>query len=236
MDDKGDRVGERKGPLIGVMWAEDGAPGTRPRSRPLVGRMTGGSRASRKRKGCGDEEHEQEQERDMGGGEHDQGEGEDGNEREDEEQNVHSSKDEDQQDAGTKTTRSRRREEDGSKQQAAAEAAQVESKRRQQRQQHLQRRKRWRRHLGAGLRCVVGAEAGRPSTQTRRARAVVLGVAAGNGQAGPGCARARQLRMHRLRAGARAARTASRGERGDSREQGQSAVSRERERRAGARR
>ena len=29
--DKGERVGQWKGPLIGVMWADDGARGTRPR-------------------------------------------------------------------------------------------------------------------------------------------------------------------------------------------------------------
>ena len=67
-----------------------------------------------------------------------------------------------------------------------------------------------------------------------KARAVVLSVAAGNAQAEPGCARARQLRMHRLRAGSGAARTVSRGEQGNSGEQGQSAVSRERERLAGS--
>ena len=47
MDDKGEKVGKWEGPLIGVMWAEDGARGTRPRG---VG------------KDEGDEEQEQEQE------------------------------------------------------------------------------------------------------------------------------------------------------------------------------
>ena len=140
---------------------------------------------------------------------------------------------------GTRKTRNRRREDDASEQQAAAAAAQAASG-----SGRLQTPAAApptaakaaaaapRRRTSVRCRC----RAGRPSSLTRRARAVVLGVAAGNGQAGPGCARARQLRMHRLRAGARAARTASRGERGDSMEQGQSAVSRERERRAGARR
>ena len=39
MDDKGESVGKWKGPLIGVMWAEDGARGTWPRG---VGKDEGG--------------------------------------------------------------------------------------------------------------------------------------------------------------------------------------------------